>query len=131
MRRASARPSTTASSRNIASEAAGGSRRAVIRMSMPSAPFALAAALAAIVGCTPKAQAQAVDFSGKTLTVVSSFAPGGGYDIYGRLCAAHVAHHLAGQPAVVVRNMPGAGGLIGANYLFNVAPKDGTTVGVV
>lgn len=74
--------------------------------------------------------AQAADFSGKTLTIISGFAPGGGYDIYARLFAAHVAKHLPGEPAVVVKNMPGAGGLIGTNYLFNVAPRDGLTLGV-
>jgi tripartite-type tricarboxylate transporter receptor subunit TctC len=95
-------------------------------------PKALMASTVALAVCAAGASsAQAVDFSGKTMTVVSSFAPGGGYDIYGRLFAAHLARHLPGQPAVIVKNMPGAGGLIGADYLFNVAPKDGTTVGVV
>jgi tripartite-type tricarboxylate transporter receptor subunit TctC len=89
-----------------------------------------------LVACIPlfaliiHGQAQAADFSGKTVTIVSSFAPGGGYDIYGRLFAAHVAKHLPGEPTVVVKNMPGAGGLVGTNYLFNVAPKDGLTLGV-
>jgi tripartite-type tricarboxylate transporter receptor subunit TctC len=89
------------------------------------------AMMATYLACTAVAHSQAVDFAGKTITVVSSFAPGGGYDIYGRMLAAHVGAHLAGHPTVVVRNMPGAGGLSGTNYLFNVAPRDGTVVGVV
>jgi tripartite-type tricarboxylate transporter receptor subunit TctC len=72
-----------------------------------------------------------VDFAGKTVTVLSSFGSGGGYDIYGRLYAAHAGKHLPGNPTVVVRNMPGAGGMVGTNYLYNVAPKDGTMMGVV
>jgi tripartite-type tricarboxylate transporter receptor subunit TctC len=98
---------------------------------MPRAAETLVAALAAFFVCASAAQAQTVDFSGKTITVVSSFAPGGGYDTYGRLFAAHLSQHLTGRPTVIVKNMPGAGGLLGANYLFNVAPRDGTTVGLV
>ena len=71
------------------------------------------------------------DFTGKTVTILSSFASGGGYDTYARLYAAHVGRHIVGQPVVIVRNMPGAGGLIGANYLYRVAPKDGTMLGVI
>lgn len=78
------------------------------------------------------AQAQSkIDFTGKTVTFLSSFGSGGAYDIYGRLYAGHIGHHLPGEPTVVVRNMPGAGGLIGTNYLYNVAPRDGTMFGIV
>jgi tripartite-type tricarboxylate transporter receptor subunit TctC len=97
---------------------------------MPRAS-ALTVILTVLAACTSKGQAQAADFSGRTVTVILSFAPGGGYDTYARLLAAHVARHLPGQPTVVVKNMPGAGGLAGTNYLFNVAPKDGTTIGLV
>jgi len=97
---------------------------------MPAVLAALALSLAALVVGAAE-PARAADFSGKTITVVSSFAPGGGYDAYGRLFAAHLSAHLPGRPAVIVKNMPGAGGLLGANYLFNVAPRDGTTIGVV
>jgi tripartite-type tricarboxylate transporter receptor subunit TctC len=97
---------------------------------MLRAPTALAI-LAVTSVCASTAQAQSVDFAGKTIAVVSSFAPGGGYDLYGRMFAAHLSVHLPGKPTVIVRNMPGAGGLVGTNYLFNVAPRDGTTIGVV
>ena len=89
------------------------------------------ALLIAVFFCSAVNAQSRVDFSGKTVTILSSFASGGGYDTYARLYAAHAGRHLSGNPAVVVRNMPGAGGLVGTNYLYNVAPKDGTMMGVV
>src|SRR5262245_10035878 len=79
-------------------------------------------------GCEARAQDE---FRGKTVTVVASFEAGGPYDFYSRLIARHLGAHLPGHPAVVVQNMPGAGGLRGANYLYNVAARDGTVLGVV
>jgi tripartite-type tricarboxylate transporter receptor subunit TctC len=73
----------------------------------------------------------APDFKGKTVTVIASFEAGGPYDFYSRLVARHIGSHLPGNPTVVVQNMPGAGGLRGANYLYNVAARDGTVMGVV
>ncbi len=75
--------------------------------------------------------AQAQDFKGKTINIVVGFTPGGGYDIYARLLARVFGANLPGSPNVVVQNMPGAGGLVAMNYIYNVAPKDGTTVGIV
>jgi len=101
---------------------------------------ALAVAVVLALGCEARAQAQeqaqesakaGAEFRGKTLTVVASFEAGGPYDFYSRLIARHLGAHLPGQPAVVVQNMPGAGGLRGANYLYNVAARDGTVLGVV
>jgi tripartite-type tricarboxylate transporter receptor subunit TctC len=74
---------------------------------------------------------EAPDFRGKTVTVVASFEAGGPYDFYSRLIARHLGAHIPGNPVVVVQNMPGAGGLRGANYLYNVAARDGTVLGVV
>ena len=71
------------------------------------------------------------DFRGKTITIVASFEAGGPYDFYSRLVARHLGAHLPGAPAVIVQNMPGAGGLRGANYLYNVAARDGTALGIV
>jgi tripartite-type tricarboxylate transporter receptor subunit TctC len=70
-------------------------------------------------------------FEGKTLSFVISAASGGGYDVLGRLVARHLGNHLSGNPVIVVRNMPGAGGIVATNYLYNVAPRDGTTFGLV
>jgi tripartite-type tricarboxylate transporter receptor subunit TctC len=77
------------------------------------------------------AAAQPTDFTGKTLTIISSFGPGGGYSTYADLLARHLGTHLRGRPTVTVKNMPGAGGLNGTNFLYNVAPRDGTVLGVI
>jgi tripartite-type tricarboxylate transporter receptor subunit TctC len=88
-----------------------------------------------VIGLTafaPAALAQsAPDFSGKTITIIASFEAGGPYDFYARLVGRHIGAHLPGKPNVIVQNMPGAGGLRGANYIYNVAPKDGTAMGVM
>jgi len=68
-------------------------------------------------------------FEGKTIRVLIGFGAGGGYDRYGRQVARHIGKHLPGKPAVVAVNMPGAGGMKLVNYLYNVAPKDGTSFG--
>lgn len=77
------------------------------------------------------AHAQSADLGGKTITIYIGYGAGGGFDYYGRLAARHLGRHIPGNPAVVVSNMPGAGSLRAANYLFNVAPKDGTALGVI
>jgi tripartite-type tricarboxylate transporter receptor subunit TctC len=82
-------------------------------------------------GVTESRAQQAVDFRGKTINFVVSFEAGGPYDLYGRLVARNIGAHLPGNPTVIVQNMPGAGGMLGINYLYNVAPKDGTSFGVV
>jgi tripartite-type tricarboxylate transporter receptor subunit TctC len=75
--------------------------------------------------------AETPDFRGKTVTIVASFEAGGPYDFYSRLIGRYLGAHLPGSPSVVVQNMPGAGGLRGANYLYNVAARDGSVMGVV
>jgi tripartite-type tricarboxylate transporter receptor subunit TctC len=57
--------------------------------------------------------------------------PGGGFDVFGRLLARYIGRYVPGNPSVVVQNMPGAGSLVATNYLYNVAPKDGTTFGLI
>jgi tripartite-type tricarboxylate transporter receptor subunit TctC len=67
-------------------------------------------------------------------TSVTLYIPsgiGGGYDSYGRLASRHLGRFLPGNPTLVPRNMPGAGGVVLANYLYNVAPKDGSAIGLV
>lgn len=68
-------------------------------------------------------------YRGKTVNLVVSSAVGGGHDILARAVARHLPKHIPGNPQLVVRNVPGAGGLIAANNLFNVAPRDGLTIG--
>src|SRR5258707_6676245 len=76
--------------------------------------------------------ASADDFyKGRTITFIIGTAPGGGYDTYSRLLASHLGAQLAGRPAIVPQNMPGAAGIRAANYLYNVAPRDGTVIGML
>jgi tripartite-type tricarboxylate transporter receptor subunit TctC len=70
-------------------------------------------------------------YQGKTLTIVVGTDAGGGFDIYGRALARHIGKHLPGQPNVVVQNMPGAGSMKAAEYLYGIAPKDGTVIAIV
>lgn len=65
------------------------------------------------------------------MTLAIATPAGGGYDLYGRLVARHIGRYLPGLPTVVPQNMPGAGSLIAANWLANVAPKDGTAIGII
>jgi tripartite-type tricarboxylate transporter receptor subunit TctC len=73
--------------------------------------------------------ARADDFyKGKTINLYIGSGPGGGYDQFGRLVARHLGDFVAGQPAVVPHNMPGAGSLSAANFVYNNAPRDGTVL---
>src|SRR5262245_49610091 len=74
------------------------------------------------------AQGAADFYAGKQISLLIGTTVGGGYDAYGRLLARHIGRHIPGQPGVVAKNMPGAGGLASANYLYNRAPKDGTEI---
>lgn len=75
--------------------------------------------------------ASAEDFySGKTITIVCGYNPGGGVDLGTRLIAEHISPFIPGNPRVVVQNMEGAGGIVAANYLYNQAPRDGLTLAV-
>lgn len=69
------------------------------------------------------------EFAGKTVTIAIGSAEGGSYDAYARLASRHLGKHIPGTPAVVPRNMPGAAGTRVANYVYSVAPKDGTYLG--
>jgi tripartite-type tricarboxylate transporter receptor subunit TctC len=80
----------------------------------------------------PASAADAVGdfYKGKTVRVVIGFSVGGGFDIYGRTVARYIGSHIPGSPTVIPQNMPGAGSLKAANYIYNVAPKDGTVFGI-
>jgi len=74
------------------------------------------------------AQAPAEFYHDKQVKLVVSSSVGGGFDTYARLIARHIQKHMAGGPPFVVQNMAGAGGVRAANFLYSVAPKDGTTI---
>lgn len=84
------------------------------------------------VSAFPFAASRADDFyRGKQITILVGFSAGGTYDATARLFARHLGRHLAGNPTVIVQNMPGAGSMVATMNLFHTAPKDGTTLGVI
>ncbi len=96
-------------------------------------PVARSLAIVAAIAIAPNVvQAENLPFyQGKQITIVAGFTTGGTYDATARLYARHLGRHLAGNPSVIVRNMPGSGSLVAALHLNGAAPKDGTTLGVV
>lgn len=76
-----------------------------------------------------RAAAQESFYKGKTIRIVVATTPGGGFDAYSRTIARHMGKHIPGNPGFVVENMPGAGMLIGTNYLYKQAKPDGLTMG--
>lgn len=91
-----------------------------------------ACAIAGFVGvAASEVRAQAPFYEGKTVTIIVSYAPGGGYDFYSRLLSRHLGNHVPGKPNVVVQNMPGAAGVVATNHVYNIAPKDGTVIAAV
>ena len=77
-------------------------------------------------------EAQSTDdfYKGKTIRLLVGYGPGTGYDLYARLLANHMSQHIPGNPVIVAENMPGAAGLSMMNYLYNVAARDGTVLGM-
>lgn len=69
-------------------------------------------------------------YAGKTIRFIVGVSPGGGFDILTRMIARHIGKHIPGKPAAIVENMPGAGSLIAANYVYTVAKPDGLTIGM-
>ncbi|HEY6256535.1 MAG TPA: hypothetical protein VIY51_12155 [Xanthobacteraceae bacterium] len=90
--------------------------------------LALALAFAAAWWAPAAADPVADFYSGKSVQVLIGFSPGGGYDLYGRMLARYMGRHIPGNPKLVPQNMPGAGSLKVVNYLYGVAPKDGTAL---
>src|SRR3979490_3209837 len=84
--------------------------------------------LVALAVAPAAAQTVADFYRGKTLTMVVGTSPGGDYDLRLRMVARHIGRHIPGNPTVVVNNMPGGGGLVVANWLANIAPKDGSVI---
>jgi tripartite-type tricarboxylate transporter receptor subunit TctC len=95
------------------------------------ATFALMLAAAALAALLQPAAAQSVAefYAGKSINVLIGFSAGGGYDAYARTLARHMGRYIPGNPRLLPQNMPGAGSLRAVNYLYSVAPKDGTVIG--
>ena len=74
---------------------------------------------------------EAVTLEGKTVTIVIGTDAGGGFDLYARAVGRHIGRYLPGKPLIIPQNMPGAGSVKATEYLYTLAPKDGTTFGIV
>jgi tripartite-type tricarboxylate transporter receptor subunit TctC len=88
-------------------------------------------AFALVVLSIVPAFSQANFYEGKTIRIVVGLGAGGGYDSYARMAGRYLGKHIPGNPSIVVQNMPGAGGIVAANHIYNVAPKDGTVIGAL
>jgi len=97
---------------------------------MPLVRPALAAAMCLLA---PLAQAQtpAEFYKGRNVQLIIPNAPGGSFDLYGRLVAAHLGAFIPGRPSIIPQNMPGAGGMQAANFIYGLAPKDGSALSIL
>ena len=98
---------------------------------MPTRRRLVIGAAAASLARIAPARADPVEdfYRGKTMRLLIGYGPGGGYDLYGRIVAQFLPRHLPGHPTIVPQNMPGAGSLLAAKYMYTAAPKDGTVLG--
>jgi tripartite-type tricarboxylate transporter receptor subunit TctC len=89
--------------------------------------------ISAASGLSNSASAQSASefFKGKSFRFTVTYEPGGTYDLYSRLFTTHLPKHLPGRPPVVVQYMPGAGGMVGTLNLYEIAPRDGTVLGML
>jgi tripartite-type tricarboxylate transporter receptor subunit TctC len=96
----------------------------------PSRWLALLTAL--LAGALPAA-AQTVEsfYRGKTIELIIGYPPGGANDVYARLAARHLGKHIPGSPTILPKNMPGAGSVVAANHIYNLAARDGATLGLL
>ena len=104
-----------------------------MRRNMKGVSIALCATVWATALAATSAVAQTADkfYEGKTIRIIVALGTGGDYDNYARMAGRYLGKYIPGSPNVIVQNMPGAGGLLAANHLANVAPKDGTVIGAL
>ena len=100
------------------------------RTTVAGAAF-IASVLAGVTSGSTIAQPAADFYAGKTVNMIVSTGGGGAVDLNARLVAKHLVRHIPGNPQIVVRNMPGGGHTLATNFIFNQAPRDGTTIGTV
>lgn len=84
-----------------------------------------------LVFCLPQVGTASEFYEGKQIVMIVSADAGTSYDLYPRLAARHIAKYIPGNPKIVVKNMPGASGIVAANWLYNVAKRDGLTLGAI
>ncbi|HEY6258468.1 MAG TPA: tripartite tricarboxylate transporter substrate-binding protein [Xanthobacteraceae bacterium] len=101
-----------------------------LRLPAVAALAGLSIALAGLRAAPAAAQA-GPSLAGRNVQMLIGFGPGGGYDLWGRVVARHIGKHLPGKPTVVPQNMPGAGSFVAANNIYNLAPKDGSVMGII
>lgn len=92
--------------------------------------FVPALVLPVLAAAPAGAQSVAEFYKNKDVEIVVGYGAGGGYDLTARALARHIGKYIPGNPKVIVRNMPGAGSIVAANHVNNVAPKDGSVIGV-
>jgi tripartite-type tricarboxylate transporter receptor subunit TctC len=91
--------------------------------------FRVLIAVSLVAATAGAALAQESFYKGKNIRLLVAYPPGGGFDTYARLAARHWGRHIPGQPRFIVQNMPGAGGVVALNHLYNGAKPDGLTMG--
>ena len=102
-----------------------------IAINIRFAVCALAGILIAALAPLPAAAQSPSDFyRDKSVDIIVGYAPGGGYDLAARVLSRHIGKYIPGNPKVIVRNMPGAGTVLAANHVYNVAERDGTIIGM-
>jgi tripartite-type tricarboxylate transporter receptor subunit TctC len=104
-----------------------------LAMSSFAARCRLLACLLALVGFAGSSYGQSAEpyYKGKQIALILGYSPGGTYDIYARLAASMLPRYIPGHPAIVIRNMPGAGSITAGNYLYSQASRDGLTIGMI
>src|SRR4051794_40241052 len=87
----------------------------------------------ACFGSQSAALAQSSDnfYANKQIKVIVTTQAGAEYDLWMRFIAPYITRHMPGTPALLIQNMPGAGSIVGTNYIYNVAPRDGTVIGMI
>src|SRR5262245_66411267 len=101
-------------------------------MRVDASTRAIAIAIVALATISPAfAQSSADFYKGRNVDLYIGYSVGGAYDLYARTIARHLGKHIPGNPTIVPKNSEGAGSLRHANWLYNVAPKDGTAIGTI
>ena len=106
-------------------------RKSHVQLAIEARAASMAIALLAAAAAPLAADPLTDVYKGRTVTLIVSSSPGGGYDTLSRAIGRHIGRHIPGQPNVVVQNMPGAGGIVATNYMYNVAARDGLSFACV